>query len=95
MGRLLGRERRWGSSRVSRWLGGVARGLLGVAGGLGVVARGLLRVPGGLGGVATVARRCDLLLPGMRVVLIGNFLGGLKASRLPGIPIPNTVNIDF
>ena len=35
MGRLLGRERLWGSSRVSRWLGGVARGLLGVAGGAG------------------------------------------------------------
>lgn len=89
MGRLLGRERLWGSSRVSRWLGGVARGLLGVAGGLGVVARGLLRVPGGLGGVATVARRCDLLLPEMRavacnLVLKANFLGGLtlKASWL-------------
>ena len=70
MGRLLGRERLWGS-RVSRWLGGVARGLL--------------RVPGGLGGVATVARRCYLLLPWIRVVacnlvLIANFLGGLKAS---------------
>ena len=72
MGRLLGRERLWGS-RVSRWLGGVARGILGV--------------PEGLGGVGTVVRRCYLLLPGMRVVacnlvLIANFLGGLKASWL-------------
>ena len=68
---LLGRKRLWGSW-VRRRLGGEARGLLGI--------------PSGLGRVTTVARRCYLLLPGMRVVacnlLIGNFLGGLKASRL-------------
>ena len=45
------------------------------------------RVGRGLGRVATVARRCYLLLPWMRVValklvLVANFLGGEKASLL-------------
>ena len=72
MASLIGRESFWGSARIRRrWLGGVARGLLGV--------------PGGLGRVATEARGCYLLLLGMRavacnLVLIANFLGGLKAS---------------
>ena len=69
---LLGRERLWGS-----W---VRRGLRGVA-------RGLLGIPIELGRVTTVARRCYLLLPWMRVValrlvLVANFLGGEKASLL-------------
>ena len=69
---LLGRERLW-ESWVRRRLGGVARGFLGT--------------PCGLGRVATVARGCYLPLPRMRVVacslvLIANFLEGLKASWL-------------
>ena len=73
MSSQLGRERLRGPRVRRRWLGGVARGLLGV--------------PGGLGRVATEGRGCYLLLPGMRVVtcnlvLVANFLGGLKAFWL-------------
>ena len=87
---LLGRERLWGSSRVSRWLGGVARGLLGVAGGAGRGSHCSQEVRSAL-----ARDESSSLQPADRQLLGGSESFQAVVAHTNTSKIPNTVNIDF